>query len=441
MASDDFVVFYRAIESVRRPSSSTMRKYLAEENEIWANFFVLLKERRNEFRGSSPQEPIDVDTLVGVFDNLSAALDDRRRFNRQTEAPSPGALPPPPSTTVEGQLILGLLENNRKAEALDAYVCFISRSLPRGFTGNIAQRVTRGERLIDAAHVAAALPFKKVSSQRIGGAARSAEAYVERLKEEVQRASEINVSHASDLGDFHKEAVEELDGVISELSKRKSEIEAAVIEKIKRGERRIEALRRLSERYHAAQEAEFQRIKDIYLTQMRYRAPSDLWDSRATEHRDRSKTAFIIFLALVLLAVAAGILVPFLAGDYIANSFFVTVCDTEIPPNCDREFSAKGPLTVGGILLTLTLVLWAIRLQYRVYLSERHLSLDASEKQAFAQAFLAMKEDQSVDDANEAIVLGALFRPTQDGIIKDDESTVDISAVAILARQLGRGPS
>ena len=56
----------------------------------------------------------------------------------------------------------------------------------------------------------------------------------------------------------------------------------------------------------------------------------------------------------------------------------------------------------------------------------------------FFQDLLAMKEGEDVGADNEAIVLAALFRPTQDGIIKDDESGVDLSAAAILAKQLGR---
>ncbi|WP_228848372.1 DUF6161 domain-containing protein [Halocynthiibacter styelae] len=85
----------------------------------------------------------------------------------------------------------------------------------------------------------------------------------------------------------------------------------------------------------------------------------------------------------------------------------------------------------------MSLILWGIRLQYRVYLSERHLALDAGEKKAFAQAFLAFREDKSVGADNEAIVLASLFRPTQDGIIRDDGASLDISAAALLAKQLG----
>jgi hypothetical protein len=62
-----------------------------------------------------------------------------------------------------------------------------------------------------------------------------------------------------------------------------------------------------------------------------------------------------------------------------------------------------------------------MRMQYKMFLSERHLSLDADERRAFAETYMALKEDASVDKANETIVLASLFRPTQDGIIKDED--------------------
>lgn len=89
-------------------------------------------------------------------------------------------------------------------------------------------------------------------------------------------------------------------------------------------------------------------------------------------------------------------------------------------------------------MLTSSLILWATRLQYRLFLSERHLSLDADEKKAFAETFMALKESGSVETANETIVLASLFRPTQDGIIKDESGGFDLSAAAVLAKQMAR---
>jgi hypothetical protein len=49
-----------------------------------------------------------------------------------------------------------------------------------------------------------------------------------------------------------------------------------------------------------------------------------------------------------------------------------------------------------------------------------------------------MKEGKDVSRDNEAIVLASLFRPTQDGIIRDNESGMDLSAVAMMAKQFSR---
>ena len=86
----------------------------------------------------------------------------------------------------------------------------------------------------------------------------------------------------------------------------------------------------------------------------------------------------------------------------------------------------------------MSMLMWVARLQYRIPLSERHLALDASEKKAFAETYLGMKEGKDVSGDSEAIVLASIFRPTQDGIIRDDETGMDLSAVALMAKQFSR---
>ena len=45
-----------------------------------------------------------------------------------------------------------------------------------------------------------------------------------------------------------------------------------------------------------------------------------------------------------------------------------------------------------------------------------------------------------VSEENEALVLAALFRPTNDGIVTDDDTSFDISAAAVLAKQMAAKP-
>ena len=324
----------------------------------------------------------------------------------------------------------------------------------------ITTRIHQGRRLAEAAKVSQALPFQKASSQRLAAAAAKAERNAGTLEEQAQRALQIN-------NDTEKR-FSHLDGA---ATRQRKEFEAAFKEGERKRDRRsqtateaktTEAEQRFSEEFvsirktlagfrdeakktnrelearSSKQEAEFEALKTLFKEHMGLRAPVELWKTRELLHARKAKVGLLIFIVLCGLAVIAAAFVPYKLGPAIAGSFTQEICRSEAIDSCTRVFSAEGPLIVAGMLLVLSLALWSIRLQYRVYLSERHLALDASEKGAFVETYLAMKEGKGLNDSNEAIVLGALFRPTQDGIIKDDESALDISAAAVIAKQLSK---
>jgi len=353
--------------------------------------------------------------------------------------------------SLEGQLILGLTNNQRGRAAVDIYLWFFS--LRDDFDvrrdHQIARHVENGQKLVTSAIACEALPFRAETSQRLAGAMRRAENQIQTLQEEVRAAQQINHDHENALAEYREE-----------LDKRSKRIERILTkrEMLRRrnDNQRLSVFRELldekildvrvflhnsqtqSENQLVTQQDKFQKLQDLFYSHMKLRAPVKLWEGRAQEHRNNARNAFITFCVIAFLAVLAGTLVPWMLGDYIAASFVTEVCSGDGSERCVREFSAKGPLTIAGLLLVMSLALWLIRLQYRVYLSERHLSLDANEKRAFTETYLAMKEGRDVGSDNEAIVLAALFRPTQDGIIRDDESALDFSAAALLAKQLSR---
>ena len=201
----------------------------------------------------------------------------------------------------------------------------------------------------------------------------------------------------------------------------------------------------MSQRAEEARVAEFERLQNLFATKLQFDEPSKLWECRETDHSKNSDRAMWRFMLTGVVAIVFGLAVPYCFGDYIANSFSQSICSTTLMEGgaieeCERVFSAKGPLTITGLLLVMSVLMWIARLQYRVHLSERHLALDASEKKAFAATYLAMREGKNVSHDSEAVVLASLFRPTQDGIIRDDESVLDISAIALIAKQLSRNP-
>jgi hypothetical protein len=62
-----------------------------------------------------------------------------------------------------------------------------------------------------------------------------------------------------------------------------------------------------------------------------------------------------------------------------------------------------------------------LRIIVRLFLSQVHLAADAAERMTMVQTYLSLKEGGSTfKDDDLRLILGALFRPTSDGIVKDD---------------------
>lgn len=175
---------------------------------------------------------------------------------------------------------------------------------------------------------------------------------------------------------------------------------------------------------------------DAYVKQLQFEAPIALWSARAKQHEVSAWVNLILFV-LLSVAAAVGSIWGFIKyGHTIAASFVRDICQPD-GGACSSGFSAEGPLAVTATLFSASLMLWILRLIYRVYLSHRHLALGARERQAFTQAYLAFIKDNVMAPDQVAIVLASLFRPSQDGIVKDDDSGVmDISAASIIAKAL-----
>lgn len=181
---------------------------------------------------------------------------------------------------------------------------------------------------------------------------------------------------------------------------------------------------------------ELKGLIETFNAHLRLKRPVDLWRERNTEHSVASTAAWTkFFWGAVLLAVCA-VCVAVGLGGIIADSFIAPGCTIGTEPQCSR-ISARGPLNVSLLLVVTTTWLWYLRLQMRIFLSERHLALDARERMAFAETYLSLLKGAEVTREHETVVLQSLMRPTQDGIIKD-ESGPDFALSSILAKALER---
>ncbi|MCX8476777.1 MAG: DUF6161 domain-containing protein [Sphingomonas sp.] len=455
MSETTYVIHYRVLPNVERATRQTMESYLQREEAAWAPFLEHLSAQPERVQFQYYQRQINGNELAAAFERLREALDDPQKF----AAVNAGALrrrtaSPPPADSIEGQLILGLYAAGRFDDGLAAYVRFIVTEFGgdlrvQGGAEGASSLNQRGETLLAAAYVSAALPFQKLTASGLKTAQANAAKQLAMLDSTVGEAEQINADHNAKLTGLRDQIATQaakLRGVFIRAERRRGRnyrdwrggIDAEVARRFGEAQARIEALDRLAQRQHHAREQAFEELKSLFHTQLRLRAPVALWEQRAKAHRGQAAAAHRNFWIATICAVIVGIGVPYLLGDYIAGSFHALHCLSDQPKSCVRQFSAKGPLTVAGLLLTTSLILWVTRLQYRIFLSERHLSLDADEKKAFAETFMALKEGASVDIANETIVLTSLFRPTQDGIIKDEGGGFDLSAAAILAKQMAK---
>ncbi|MGJ8611354.1 MAG: DUF6161 domain-containing protein, partial [Octadecabacter sp.] len=416
---------------------------------VHENLGVTMVFNNGQYSVNPEQLSITIETQIG-------RLDDRNSFNRATTRFDGSIILPPPADSLEGQLILGLFDAGFIDNALGAYVYEIAKGRTIQYRNNDATHrlLEIGRPLVETAPIVVALPYSKVSSAKMAGAVRAAENHAQSLVDEIKTAQTSNDAHAVELEsqlDAQKKQAARVNDVILRLNRKRDRrhkqwmeaTDMVVEEAFEEARKKVRIFELKSQKAEEARVSEFDRLQSLFETQLRLRAPVKLWDTREIKHSANSNSAMTKFLCAGGVAVAFGLLVPFMFGDYIAGSFSQLICSTpatedSIAEGCERAFSAKGPVTITGLLLVMSLLMWLARLQYRIHLSERHLALDASEKKAFAETYLAMKQGEDVGKDNEAIVLASLFRPTQDGIIRDDESGMDLSAVAMVAKQFSR---
>ncbi len=158
-------------------------------------------------------------------------------------------------------------------------------------------------------------------------------------------------------------------------------------------------------------ETEWQAVVQAHRQKLELDATSVFWTNRAVAHRARAMT-------LGKSAFAAG-----------ASSLLITLCAAyglfHTASWLMGTEGAVNPLhrlifSTAGIALVLTLCLWTTRLVVRLYMTERHLAIDADSRAALGTTYLSLTSEGAATPEDRAIVLAALFRPVQDGIVQDD---------------------
>jgi hypothetical protein len=151
--------------------------------------------------------------------------------------------------------------------------------------------------------------------------------------------------------------------------------------------------------------AELDGFKKAYNEDLATRSAVKYWGDKAWIHRG-------LALATGVIGSIGGVLYFGLA---VPNSFSNLVRHFEIRPD-QQEWRA-------GILVGLILLgIWLGRITVRLFLSQIHLAADASHRRVALLSYIALLKNESnaVTADDRSLVLGTVFRPISDGLIRDD---------------------
>lgn len=172
----------------------------------------------------------------------------------------------------------------------------------------------------------------------------------------------------------------------------------------------------------------FDTFQSAYADSMRLNRPRKYWSKKAENHEKAVKIYRSIAISWLVLAGGITVFGLWQLFEYARSAFAIVEGEIAIPTSLLVTLGAMG-------LVGSTVYFWIARLLVRLWLSDLHLSMDARERVTMIESFLSLRASGAVSDEERQLVLAAIFRPTQDGIVKDDAST-DPLTVAIASKVL-----
>lgn len=150
--------------------------------------------------------------------------------------------------------------------------------------------------------------------------------------------------------------------------------------------------------------SEWTSLKEKFASQNAMMAPRDYWSEQRSAHELGARTArrWLIGGGLIVAVVVAGL---------ITRLWFVTGAMTP------ADIPLAMWVVTGAIL---GLGFWIVKQLARIFFSREHLTRDAEERVTMIQTYLALLEGGHVAKEDLKFVLASIFRPTEDGLVRDD---------------------
>jgi hypothetical protein len=166
---------------------------------------------------------------------------------------------------------------------------------------------------------------------------------------------------------------------------------------------------------YAGHEKNLAQLRQTFLEDIALKAPATYWD-------EKKKTHHLLSWIFGLSSAAAMTGSVFLIYTF-ASTFF----------SAQSVGGAAEAWRLGTLATIVVFAVWATRIIVRIFLSNLHLASDAAERVVMVKTYLSLLEGERLTAPEDRqLILQSLFRPTADGIVKDEG--VPLSLAEVLTR-------
>ena len=154
-------------------------------------------------------------------------------------------------------------------------------------------------------------------------------------------------------------------------------------------------------------EKQIETLEETYKSKLQLEAPETLWESRAAKYRIKSRWWM-------------GGLLLFIIGLLVSSGYFVISIHDYLQGTVKEiPFISKSFIYVALI----SFLIYIIRIIIKIIVSSQHMSMEYEQKAALTRFYQALIQDgKEVDKEEKLIIFNALFRKTDTGLIKSDNS-------------------
>ena len=222
--------------------------------------------------------------------------------------------------------------------------------------------------------------------------------------------------------DFQKEVVKPVSEEVKKLDTQIKDKYKETTTLIKEHKNEIDEFKTKINEWRDNKEKQIDILEETYKNKLQLEAPETLWESRAAQYRLRSRWWMIGLFTFIV-----GLLV---SGGYFADKIhdYVQEIAKGIP------FISKSFVYVALI----SFLIYIIRIIIKIIISNQHMSMEYEQKAALTRFYQALIQDgKEVDKEEKLIIFNALFRKTDTGLIKSDNSN-DADALLSQFSKLGK---